>query len=94
MRVGFTQALAAMDVAYITWMVLIAGGAILSAFVRTKRIIVVGAALMGCSLVGLVITGSMIFGVAAMGIPVVFGMLAIGSALAQALKTRDQNGRS
>jgi hypothetical protein len=94
MRVGFTQALAAMDVAYITLMVLIAGGAISSAFVRTKRIIVVGAALMGCALVGLAITGSMIFGVAAMGIPVVFGMLAVGSAVAQALRTRGQNGRS
>ena len=83
-----------MDPAYITWIVLVAGGAILSAFVRTKHIISVGAALTGCSLVGLAITGSMIFGVAAMGIPVVFGMLAIGSAVAQALRTRDQNGRS
>ena len=77
-----------MDPAYITWIVLIAGGAILSVFVRTKHIIVSGAVLMGCSLVGLAITGSMLFGVAAMGIPVVFAMLAIGSAIAQALRTR------
>lgn len=92
--VGRTGALVAMDPAYITWIVLIAGGAIVSAFVRTRHIIVAGGALMGCSLVGLAMTGSMIFGVAAMGIPVVFGMLATGSAVAQALRTKGRNGRS
>lgn len=82
-----------MDPAYITWLLLLGGGVTLSLFARPKHVMLVGAALMACSLVGLVASYSLdrdklgtAFGVAAMAIPVVFGMLTIGSAIGNALK--------
>lgn len=93
-----------MDTAYITWLILMGGGAILALFVRPKHIVIAGAALMACSLVGLVASSMLgggnlttIFGVATMAIPVVFGMLAIGSAIGTFFKNKirgSQNGGS
>lgn len=81
-----------MDTAYIAWIVLIGGGALLAVFVRPRRIMVCGAALLGCALAGLVVCSmlgrghlSAVFGVAAMAIPVVFAMLAIGAWAGSAL---------
>jgi hypothetical protein len=75
-----------MDTAYITWVFLIGGGALLAVFVNPKRIMAFGAAFFVCALTGLVVSGilgggnlTVVFGVAAAAIPVVFAMLAIGA---------------
>lgn len=75
-----------MDTAYITWIVLIGGGALLATVVKPRRIVAGGAALMACALAGLVASGMLGlghltagFGVAATAIPMVFAMLAIGA---------------
>jgi hypothetical protein len=90
-----------MDTAYITWIVLIGGGALLAAFVKPKRIIVWGAALTACALAGLVISSilgggnfTVVCGVAAMAIPVVFAMLAIGAWVGAALRGSVRRNRS
>jgi peptidoglycan/LPS O-acetylase OafA/YrhL len=75
-----------MDTAYITWVFLIGGGALLAVFVKSKRIMAFGAALFACALAGLVVSGvlgggnlTVVFGMAAAAIPVVFAMLATGA---------------
>lgn len=95
------QALAAMDSSYFTWLLLIACGVVLSLFAKPKSLLVVGAALTICSIVGLVFSSWFgrdnlvtLFGVLTMVTPVVFVMLAIGSVIANTLKTWHISGRS
>jgi hypothetical protein len=90
-----------MDTAYLVWLLLIGGGVVLSLFVKPKHVIIVGAVLMACSIAGLVVSYSLdrdklgtLFGVATMAIPVVFAMLAIGSAIGNALKTWTKGRKS
>lgn len=84
-----------MDPAYITWAVLIGAGVALAFFVKPKRILLCGAALMACALTGLAVSGALgggnitiFLGVAAMGIPPVFGMLALGASVGAAILAR------
>jgi hypothetical protein len=90
-----------MDSSYFTWLLLIACGIVLSLFAKPKSLLVVGAALTICSIVGLVFSSWFgrdnlvtLFGVLTMVTPVVFVMLAIGSVIANTLKTWHISGRS
>jgi len=84
-----------MDPAYLTWLFLIFGSAALSLFAKPKSLLIVGAALTILSTAGIVISyqfgrdnlGSL-FGVLTMATPLAFVMLAIGSVIANAIKTR------
>ncbi len=89
-----------MDTAYITWILLIVGGAFLGVFIKPKHIVVCGVALMACALAGLILSGvfgggnlTVLFGVVAMAIPVVFAMLALGAWIGAAIVGRVRRNR-
>jgi hypothetical protein len=82
-----------MDQAYFTWLLLIAGGVVVGLFIKPRTIGITGASLMAIAVAGLVVSGALgretatwMFGIAAMGIPVVFVMIGIGSIVGAALR--------
>lgn len=82
-----------MDSAYYNWLWLFAGGAIVGLVVRVRTIAIVAAVCMAIAVSGLVVSAlsnsnaTMLFGVAAMGIPVLGGLAAVGSLLGNTVRS-------
>lgn len=89
-----------MDNAYYNWLWLLAGGAIVGLFVRARTVAIVAAVCMAVAVGGLVISAlsnsnsTMLFGVAAMGIPVLGGLAALGSLLGNRVRSAFTKGSS
>jgi hypothetical protein len=81
-----------MDNAYYNWIWLLACGAIVGLFMRARTVAIVAAVCMAIAVGGLVISAlsnsntTMLFGIAAMGIPVLGGLAAIGSLLGNTVR--------
>ncbi len=89
-----------MDRAYYNWLILAAIGAALGLFLKPVTILKVGASLFIVAIVGLVVSGvssnenlPRVFGVAAMAIPIITAITAVGALGMATLKRLFSRGR-
>jgi hypothetical protein len=82
-----------MDRAYQTWLLVLAGGAIVGVFFNPRTIALVSVSLFAASVAGLVAAGalgygnaSMLFGIAAMAIPVLGIIATAGAAISSKVR--------
>lgn len=84
-----------MDPAYISWFFAALFGAVLGLFVRPMTVLMSAVALFGISVVGLIVTAvvgaeslTWMFGIAAMALPVLGAVTAVGSVLGRLIRER------
>jgi peptidoglycan/LPS O-acetylase OafA/YrhL len=83
-----------MDTAYYNWLWLLGFGVLLGIFLSTRLVVILAAGCMAIAVTGLVISAAvsansltMLFGIAAMVVPVVGGVAAVGSLLGNAVRS-------